>query len=157
MIIFYGVRNLKYGMRERVYATLSKKVAKAELMKLYDKEKTATILYETTREFKAVIKRSPYLGDKKNICNFAYIFGAYIIALYRVSHLSVSQMEQIFSNGLKGFGFIKKIDMTHDTLTHCELVQLFKAEGVFELIPYICATDYSSTNFGDCNFVVPKK
>lgn len=106
-------------MAARIYPIIMKSVVKKQLSVHYINTEVKIILSATNQEYIKVIRRAPNIGGNKNIFLSSYLMGAYLIALYKNvrNKLSLEQMNELISNGLNEFFYMKKMMQKNDLLS----------------------------------------
>ncbi|QAA32800.1 hypothetical protein C1I91_14760 [Clostridium manihotivorum] len=101
---------MKMTIMAYVYPIILRGVVKEQLCKYYSKDNMKVLSKKIHNEYRAIIKRSPDIGGRKNLFMGSYLMGAYIIALYKNTKdkLSITELDGIISEGLKNFHYMKK-------------------------------------------------
>lgn len=101
---------MKMTIMAATYPMILQGVVKEQLHKYYSKDDTKKLLQKVLSEYRAIIRRSPDIGGRKNLFMGSYLMGAYLIAVYKNTRdkLSLTDMDKIISEGLYNFGFMKK-------------------------------------------------
>ena len=110
---------MRSSVMSTVYPYIMKGVVKTQLQKYDQIKDVQRVINLTQKEYKKIIKRAPNIGGGKNIFMSSYLMGAYLIALYKQikSSISLTQMNDIVSEGLKEFSYMKKIMSRQDLLS----------------------------------------
>jgi hypothetical protein len=101
---------MKMTIMAYAYPIILRGVVKEQLSKYYSRDNIKDLNEKIHNEYRAIIKRSPDMGGRKNIFMGSYLMGAYLIALYKNTKekLRLADLDEIISDGLKNFRFIKK-------------------------------------------------
>lgn len=101
---------MKMTIMAYVYPIILRGVVKEQLCKYYSKDRMKVLSKKIHNEYRAIIKRSPEIGGRKNLFMGSYLMGAYLIALYKSTKdkLSIAELDEIISEGLKNFHYMKK-------------------------------------------------
>jgi hypothetical protein len=110
---------MKMSIITYVYPIILRSVVKEQLCKYYSEYNVEDLLKKIRNEYKAILRRSPDIGESKNIFMGTYLMGAYLIALYKNTRdkLSLADLDLIISEGLKNFEFMKKTMRKVDLLS----------------------------------------
>ena len=99
---------MRYGLIEMFYGKILTNVLKKQFVKNPKLQELDTKII--LNEYKKIIKRAPYIGGSKNMCQGSYIMGAYIISVYKTikNIVSLSELDRMIADGLNSFTFMKK-------------------------------------------------
>jgi len=100
------MEKLKQGF---FYPIILSKVVKSELANYYSKFEITKILFNTRREYNAIIKRIPPMGGDENLMIKNMYLGAYLIALYRQikDKVTLSEYKKFTMDGLRKSDFLR--------------------------------------------------
>lgn len=110
---------MKITVTVRIYPFIMRSVVKKQLSVYYPDKEVKKILVPTNKEYLEVVKRAPTIGGSRNMFLSSYLMGAYLIALYKNvrNKLSLEQMNELISNGLNEFSYMKKMMQKEDLLS----------------------------------------
>lgn len=101
---------MKKTIMAYVYPIILRGVVKKQLYKYYSKDNLKVLSKKIHNEYRAIIKRSPDIGGRKNLFMGSYLMGAYLIALYKNTKdkLSIAELDETISEGLMNFDYMKR-------------------------------------------------